>query len=481
MAYIVGISRQSGILRMVALERNLKRLAVAGWAEAALPPSASADDAAGAAAKLQADNGWDAGMTVYGTPTSRAMFRRLSFPFTQAAKIRQVLPLEMEASLPLTADDIAADMVFSAPQGDETGREVLAAALPWAHLEGILDSHARAGLEVAGVDLNASGVLAAARLAAENLPDRALLLDITSKSGSVVLLWDGHPRLLREWTGTSPDAETVAREVNLSLAAADLPPGEAPAMVLLAGEMAELTPATSGFAGALALALNMDVKPLRLATPNLAGEAPPPRYAAALGLALRGAGKADGFNFHAQGKLARGAGLDLRRHLPAAAVVAAVLALGFGLISGTDIYLKQQRLEAIQGRIEQEVAQALPEVAGRFSRMQYVSILRSRVHELRQSLAATSGDATTTTAVLARLATSVPPKLPMRLSTVSLDENAIRVSGQSDAFGTVEAIARSLGQAPEFAEVNIRGAAAATSGKGVDFQLEIIRNQGVRP
>lgn len=67
--------------------------------------------------------------TVVALPGSRLVYKRLKLPFSQREKIKLVLPFELEASLPFSAEDAVFDFITIAQNAGTGETEVLAAAI----------------------------------------------------------------------------------------------------------------------------------------------------------------------------------------------------------------------------------------------------------------------------------------------------------------------------------------------------------------
>jgi hypothetical protein len=185
-------------------------------------------------------------------------------------------------------------------------------------------------------------------------------------------------------------------------------------------------------------------------------------------LALRAAqdrpGAETGFNFHPGARLG-GAGGNAWRW---GAAFAAVLVVGLGLNLGLELYLKNRRLESVRAETARILAQALPELRGRLTVGQQLSVLRGRLAE--------AGGSSGVVALLAGISSAATA--PMALASLSLDGELVRLAGTSDGFGSVEKLAAALGRVPDIAEVRVRNVTAG--GGGVSFQLELVRAGGGR-
>ena len=101
--------------------------------------------------------------------------RNLQVPFSNAKKIRMVLPFELEPSLPFQADDLTID--FSAREGgaDPGGTEVLAVAIEKERLATALVALAGVGIDPERVTV--SGLPIAAWLGRSAAPEDAFFVD----------------------------------------------------------------------------------------------------------------------------------------------------------------------------------------------------------------------------------------------------------------------------------------------------------------
>lgn len=532
---ILGIDLTSRGVRMVQLTRQLVRLTVVGWARADLPAGADLPATAAAVRRLAESRDLLSDVYVLGLPTSQAMFRRLDFPFTSVGKIRQVLDLEMDAHMPLSVDELALDMV-KAGRGLGGEQQVLAAAMPRKALEGWLEAFAAAGMPLQVVDVTADALLAAAA-PLTSLPRKVLFLDIGAESSAVFWRVDGKPAAMRglrfgllDMTAQAKDeispgkasqdepeqepqpsvharladlqaalaaggeaarriqeaVDGLAREIRLTLrAAADGEPVQ-PDLVVLSGQAA----AVQGLGRLLETRLQAPVQRMAQcggfglrAMPD-GSQVPGDELAVAYGLALRGAPmflpSEAGMNFHAEGAAMRRSAFDPRRYLTLAAALLAVLVLGYALSNATDIVLKRQRLAALEARLDDTYRQALPDVQPGFTRSQLASILAERLEGLRQGSQEDGAGRATALHILAAISQAVPANLPMTISQLGMDDQAVRISAQSDAFASVEQIKEGLQQAG-LGEVELKGATASQDGKSVQFQLDILLASGGRP
>jgi len=526
---ILGIDLAGQSVRLVQLGRQFLRLTPLGWAQADLPSGADLPTTAAAVRRLVESRGLLSDVYVLGLPTDQAMFRRLDFPFSSLGKIRQVLALEMDACLPLPVEDLALDMLRAGkgPQGEQ---KILAVAMRRKTLTAWLEAFDAVGLPLQVVSVGADA-LAATGASLTGLPDRVLFLDLDFSTANLLWRVDGHPAAMRGLRfglrdlalAVAPEsapedlesarrllgrsdlqamasaggevgqrvamvADSLARELLLTVRAVSDNAHHLPEIVVLSGDAASVP----GFGRLLEPRLSAPVRRISqlegfgLRTPG--GGLPAPRdelakldeLAVAHGLALHGAPMVRpdaGLNFYAEGAALRRRAFDPRRYLALASAVLAIVVLGFSLSAITDIVLKRQRLAGLEARLASIYAQALPDVQGSFTRAQYASILNERVRGLRQDGQGGGQGRPSTLRVLASVSQAVGPELDMTIAQLTLDDVAMRISARSDAFATVERIKENI-QHTGLGDVQIKAVTASPDGKGVQFQLEVLRAGG---
>ncbi len=129
--------------------------------------------------------------------TGNAAFRHLSVPFSDRAKIAQVVKFEVEGQLPQwSIDDIVVD--FHVLRGTDQSSDLLVSAVPKGHIGAALEICERAGVEPLDAELETSAMVNAAVAGGLCPPEEALLLiHVGEFSTSVVLVDGGEVRDMR--------------------------------------------------------------------------------------------------------------------------------------------------------------------------------------------------------------------------------------------------------------------------------------------
>ena len=447
---IVGLDVSGDNLRLVALESGFRGYSVLEARSAPLPEGATPAERL-KAALAQLPRGEDDTYAV-AMPGAQVASHLVTLPFTDARRIEQVLPGEVEGAIPFDLEEVVWDHAVLSQANGRT--EVLVGVVKKTALQQALASLAEAGIDPSLVTFaplalatpsergmvardGAAGAPGAASEAVLDAgPDRAdfCLLDgrrpvlARSLSGAGAALWES--------ARTDPRAadrllSPLARDLKLSLRMR----GKAGALsrLLVAGDLARLP----GAAERLSAELGVPVEPLAL-TGEAAqvAQGPGADYALALGLALRAQQPRGRLNFR-KGEFAFTRDLSqVRGHLVQLAIAAAVLlALAVGLGAARVASLSRQA---------RDYDDALC-VATR-------KILGTCMTDYRQAIAALSGGRSKAAGiprvsaadVLAELVAHLPEDAMPTLDDVELTTTTVRLRGVADNYGKVDQIVTGL-------------------------------------
>jgi Tfp pilus assembly PilM family ATPase len=333
MARSVGIELGEDAVRLLAIEAQGRRTRILKAHEAPIPADPERpweDRAAEALRRALADSGVPRGRVVGSVDSGEAILREVSLPFKGDEQIRKTVRFEMESQIHnYTIEQLVVSHYKTAET--EKGSLLLAAAVPKAAIGRRLAAYRKAGVDPVALDLDVAAIFNAMKHAG-GIDPRAphLLVHGTSKFTKLVFVETGRPRSIRTIRFSLPGEVPAAG----SGAEASAPQGEKAVVVLdeeqsrkfadlgrdvqdaLAGilareisrfllaQAAEASPShillSGGFEDEEArrrieAATQIPARifnPLAAADPSAAPEvrALSSRFAAALGLALKGAG-----------------------------------------------------------------------------------------------------------------------------------------------------------------------------------------------
>ena len=199
MARSCGIRIGPRRYELVVLDGSAKKHKITAYRSAEFPfdpddPEGSAAAALRAAIKEFSVPGENLGVAV---DTGRAAFRRVKLPFSDRAKIEQVLKYEVEGELPQwNIDDVIVD--FHVLSEDDKSSELLVSCAPKDDLGKILDVCAEAGVEPLEMEFESSALVNAATTAGIcHLDDAQLLVHVGEYSTAVVVMDGGEVREMR--------------------------------------------------------------------------------------------------------------------------------------------------------------------------------------------------------------------------------------------------------------------------------------------
>jgi general secretion pathway protein L len=455
---IVGLDVAGDKVRLVALESGFRGFSVLEARIVALPEGATPAERL-KAALAQLPRADDDAFAV-ALPGTQVASHLVTLPFTDARRIEQVLPGEVEGAIPFDLEEVVWDHAVLSQANGRT--EVLVGVVRKTVLQQALASLAEAGIDprlvtfapLALATPSERGMLARDGASAGPAGTEALL-DGGPDRADFCMLDGDRPVLARSLSSTGPalweSARTdpraldrllgpMARDLKISMRMR----GKAGpvARLLIAGDLATLP----GAAEKLSAELGIAVEPLALG--GQAAQVADGRgaeYALALGLALRAQQPRGRLNFR-KGEFAFTRDLSqVRGHLARLAAAASVLlALAVGLGAARVASLSRQARD-----YDDALCTATRKILG------------TCMTDYRQALAALSGGRSKAAGiprvsaadVLAELVAHLPDDAMPILEEVDLTTTAIRLRGLAESYGKVDQIRTALKKDPCFGDI----------------------------
>lgn len=427
---------------------------------------------------------------------SNISYQNLTMPFKDPKKIKQTLPFELETLLPFPVDDIVVDFNI-VKSGDHS--EIIAVsarkALVSQYLQAVrtLDVHPRV------IDIRPVPI-ALWLLSQSETPDNGLVIDIGQKKITYVLFIDRRIALVRNTslipeissaplsTDAGPASKETADAISLSLHR-DIKNTLRSFSLLMKGEIKPEKAYITGIGAqrqgidkALVQQMGIPVEPVNVGNDNrvrmdveTAEEWNPALMSGALSLALREFKKGHGFNLR-KGEFAVKKGfLKSIKELRVAGIALLIIFIFLLFDAGADHYLVKKRYDAAVHKNADLFRQLFPDVQEvKFPIQQ----LKQKIEELKNSSLAIPGDIhkeQKTLDLINDISQRIPKSTDIDVSSMVIDSETVRISGQTDSFNTVNAFKSDLESSTYFSDVMIMPAKLDKTGKKVEFELKLQR------
>jgi general secretion pathway protein L len=474
---VLGLEIREASVAAVLLESGFKGSVLEAQGFFPIPADAPGDEGLKETLKTIVETLKPAGAAcVLGIPATAVSFRNLSLPFHDPKKIRQILPFELEPSLPLPVDELAFD--FDAVRRDGH-HDLLAFTVEKTRIQGYLDLLLSVNLRPVVI---VPGGYAAARFAASLSPDGGDLLFIDTGEGhhTVFALAGGHVRMVRSLPVAGSGSPVVRHleaslERTLTASRESLGITIAPASVVSIGPQAELLPAAGEGDGILGLPVRTlaDIRSFS----RLRGRMDSPEWSSgqldtALALALTETESLGGINFSTERSTVQHYWSEYRSQIILTAVLLVITlttALAGQIVS---IRAKQRRLAELDQAIEAVFKRTFPGVTRIQAPLQQMQLKIKAAGEAGMG-PELPGSRVRVIDILNALSQNIPKSLDVDVNRMVVGGDNVVLSGTTDNFNTVNDIKGRLESADIFKSVTISSADLEKSGQRVRFKLKL--------
>lgn len=477
---ILGLDIQNHAVAAVIVNSGLRSSRIEGHAFIPFDDPSAEDQGLSAALDILAQRlDLSGAVCVASLPPDQASFRNLQVPFKQAKKIRQILPFELEPSLPFPVEEVVIDFH---PIRNETlaeATDLIAAAYETTGMRFYLDQLSARRIEPRIVTVGAyAAAICLCRLG--NIPANSLLIDVGENSSTMFVLAEGQLRLVRAIpAGSRKPArpEMLCQNIQRTLfALEDLVDSDyLPERVLITG------PAVSrnGLVADMGQMLNIPTVQTDLTrdTENRLDALPadswlPHQMNNALALALLEVLGIKGLNFRKGPFAIRNRWAAYKQNITVAAILAGVLLLAILTNAFLDYHTKAQRLEMLNQRIQEIFQSTFPEVTRVVDPVQQ---MRVKIDELKASSLSSpdAGAQPPVVDILNEISRRIPTEADVQFSRLVLGDASVVVTGDSDTFNSVDTIKSSLEASDVFQEVTIVSTTKEAKENRIRFRLRI--------
>ena len=494
---ILGLEISESFVAAVQLKSGLKGYEVISFSRAPLKGKEFFGDALN---ELSINCDLRSDSCVAAIPTSLLSYRNLQMPFKEKKKIAQILPFEIEPLIPFPIKALCFDFVVI--EGEERNKIVAASVR-----KDIISSYL-SQLNTYGIDPNVleiSGVpLASWLIKQPETPDDFVLLYLQERSASLILGEKRHITLIRV---LPYDGEKLIQAISSESSAIPESPkvnigpeevvsavcsrirstlhantwknhsASSPEKVYLAGpgsNCSALEGLFERYLGFPVTLLDLSIDPKVGIAEDIKEKWNHSLMDGALALALRDGKAGQGFNFRKGEFEVKKHYAGLKRQVKNASaflsIIAALLIVDFGI----DYYLLQKKYNRLGQEMTDIFKGTFPEVKRFVDPLQQMKIKIRELNGAAGQEPSLYGD-TMVLDLLKDISLRVPKSLMVIITTMTVDDEAVRISGKTDNFNNVDAVKGALERSEFFSSVVISAANLDRSGKYVQFELKLQR------
>lgn len=408
-----------------------------------------------------------------GFPAHEVFFRNLRVPFKETRKIRQILPFELEAYLPLPVDELVID--FHLVKSADHNR-LIAAAIEKSRLQSFLAPVRNAGLEPEIITPRAYAMVQCL-MHLGNIPQNCLILCTEAAHGVLALISGAQLAVLRSFAlPFESDRTAIIRRSILQTLSAFEEAGFKEAVcekIYWCGgdsDSAENLIPLSDAMGCPVARLNLfqDIDHGLSRSRTDPWQSPQMDYA--LALALTAHNRFEGISFRRSTLKKRWA--EHKNSLIQTGILAGVVLLLAGINIFTDLHGLEKRMTLLDSRIHAQFASTFPEVTRIVDPLQQ---MQQKINEIRSRYAVPQSGENPVRHLdmLNEISTRIPSSVDVELTSFVSGSDGVVVSGTTDTFNAVDEIKNRLEKGELFKTVTITAANMDRTSNRVQFKLKL--------
>lgn len=474
---ILGIEIREKSVAAVLLDSGFKGSQLERQGLFPIPADKEGDEGLETALRSLAETIKPAGATcVVGIPTTFVSYRNLSLPFHDMKKIRQVLPFELEPTLPMPVDELIFD--FEAVKHDGH-QDLLAFAVRKDQVQRYLDLLQAVNLRPVTI---MPGGYAAARFISTTAAENEDIVFVDSGEGhhTVYTVCSGNVRMVRAIPVAS-SGNPVARGLETSIQQTftamqeNLGIGVNPTLVFSGGPQSELLRAGNGSSTLLGLPVK-SIDAIR-GFHRLKGSMDTPEWTSgaldiALALALMETEAVGGVNFSSQRSTVQHYWSEYRTNIIVTATLLLLALVAVLVGQYLEVRAKSRQLAELDRQIEMVFRRTFPDVTRVNAPLQQMQ-LNIRAAGDGSIGPELTGSRVRVIDILNALSQQIPASADVKINRMVVGADNVVLSGNTDNFNTVDDIKGSLESDELFKGVTISSADLEKSGQRVRFKLKL--------
>jgi type II secretion system protein L len=474
---IVGIDIQDSAVAAVLVDSTLKGTRLMDHALIQLTGPADQDDhLARALEQLTRKMDLSGAMCIAAFPADRVSFRNLQVPFKKTNKIRQVLPFELEPTVPFAVDDVVIDFQTIASDSVSENTDLVAAAVRKDQLAPFLKTLAEFNLEPEIVTI--SGYMAALCLAnLSEIPDQTLFVDIDDRKTTVVAVRSGKVSMVRTLpTGAAGDSDgdRMCNQIRQTLLAYQDSQKDdfQPQKVFLTGSV-------NGYVNKIGQTLSIPTQradivsqsPVKLSTETVLTWKPE-RMDHALALALMDVSGFKAMNFRKGPFAVRKRWLEHKERIVRTGILAGLVLLVLLTNVFINYFATSRQVTAVETQIEDIFRATFPEVQRVVEPLQQ---MRQKIEEARKTSLSAGIDSNQPPMVdiLNEISRRIPKPVDVEFNRMVIGDGNVLIAGTTSAFNFVDDIKSALESSELFTSVTIVSTNKDKQGDRIRFRLKV--------
>jgi type II secretion system protein L len=412
-------------------------------------------------------------------PADQVYFRNIQVPFKHAKKIRQILPFELEPTMPLPVERLIIDYHKIDVENAAENTELIAAAVDTSRLESYLELLSEFDIDPEIVTVG--GYPAAVCLALQtDIPENTLLVDVTNDKGTLFGLSSGQLVLVRSVPSGSVAAsrlKMLCQNIERTLYALEEASnyGFKPDKIFLTGPVS----AGNGFEAEMAQQLEIPTQQTDLINDAAVriSNRPTESWKAdqmdnALALALMEVSGAKGLNFRKGPFAITKRWVEHKKRIIRSGVLAAVVLLLLLTSITIDYYSQKNRLNALNTQIKEIFQSTFPDVKKVVDPLHQ---MREKIKAVQRASLFPAGAQNNTlmVGVLNEISQRIPGGIDVQFTRMVIGDDSVVIAGDTDTFNSVDTMKNRLETAKIFETVTIVSTNKDKSGNRIRFRLKL--------
>jgi general secretion pathway protein L len=475
-----GIDIESNAVSLVVLEAGIKTSTITTALRIPLTdPEDRTSAVTEALRQMIGDTGGGVSCAV-SIPPQWVSYRNIQVPFKNRKKISQILPFELEPTLPFPIDELALDfsIIKSAAAGELT--DLITATTEKSKIEDTLDILGAVTIQPEMV-LPGGYATALCLIQGDEMAGDWLFLDVGDKNGTVILGQDnaiGFMRTFRISNAQSGRLSSITTNIRQSIGAyeASLNLNFEPGVMWISGVGIENG---NEMAAGLTESFKIPVHPLDLAAVDLFSisaesnvEWQPLAINNALALALAARQDLGGMNFHRRAGFRENIFTEYKSNILA---TGALLLLVLAMV-GFNFFQESRSLSKQVDHLDQQMAAVYRASFPDADIVDPLKQMQQKVAELKQAAGLSGGKTGNQIRVidlLGAISKQIPDSIDVEVTRLVIGSEQILMDGETANFESVDKMKNNLEQIEYFNNITITSANLKKDGSTVRFKFKI--------